>query len=78
MAKPIFIHVIGIEGTGHHFYESYIPKLLRLYNKTIEIYDNNDSENNFRNQLIDIYWVKNTKEMKIKKYNEFIKKIINN
>ena len=61
MDKLKYIHIVGIEGTGHHFWEAYIPKLLETESNKNKntIYYNNDHEKNLRTELRDIYW--NTK-----------------
>ena len=86
--KPIYIHVIGLEGQGHHFYMDFIDKLIQnqyIYNKSYHCNrENNTQSDILRKYFQDIYFKWNmydkheNNKSKTDLYNECINYIKNN
>jgi hypothetical protein len=82
--RPTYIHTIGIEGCGHHFWWSYLDKLLYLIAKqNKKIFYNNLHKDNLRKEAQDIYFKWNEFDSKIneepknKLFNKLREKVIN-
>ena len=82
--KPIYIHTIGIEGCGHHFWWSYLDRLLaHIAKKNKKIFYNNLHKNNLRKEVQDIYFKwnefdkKTNDEPKEKLFNNLREKVVN-